>query len=340
MQAVKLWKIKDNKIPVPIKKIKETKTELLLENLIIEYPSMLETDLSLVGRQTETGTGPLDLLGIDCNGELVVIELKKGLLHREVVAQILDYASALSEMEINELFKHLEEQSGNKGIDKIESFEEWYTNHFSANFDNILKSPRLLLVGLGADDKTKRMVNYLSEAGINISLITFFAYEENEQLYFAKQVEIEAEKEVKKNQNNIKNNTVHLEALANSINVKEELYKLSLLITDNIPKIYRWPNKQALSFSLPDKTEEGKPTLRCYINLYIATNKKNMIQLYIRNRASELMEKEFLDFSKKYNFLREKDEAYSKFINVSSNNEEFFTEFKSILKLINSKWSN
>lgn len=342
MKQVKLWKISDKKVPEPIKNINETETELLLENLIIEYPSMIEKDLSLIGRQTETGTGPLDLLGIDCNGELVVIELKKGMLHREVVAQIIDYASALSEMELNELFEHIENQSGIRGIEKIDSFEEWYTNNFSTNFDNLLKSPRLLLVGIGADTKTKRMVSFLSEMGINISLITFFAYQENDQLYFARQVEIEAEKEMKqiqKTQNNIKNNTIHLETLADSLNVKSEIYKLSEIITQNIPKIYRYPNKQAFSFSLPDKTDEGKPTNRCFLNLYIQPNKKNEIQIFIRNRAVSLIENEFIEFSKEFGIRKHKDEGYFKWIKVNDSNENFYSKLDKIMKLINERWS-
>ena len=52
--------------------------------------------LTLVGRQTPTEGGPLDLLGVDGDGKLVVFELKRGTLLRDAVAQILDYASPIS----------------------------------------------------------------------------------------------------------------------------------------------------------------------------------------------------------------------------------------------------
>ena len=42
--------------------------------------------------------GPLDLLGIDQDGDLIVFELKRGTLTREAVAQIIDYASYLDSL--------------------------------------------------------------------------------------------------------------------------------------------------------------------------------------------------------------------------------------------------
>ena len=55
--------------------------------------------LTLVGRQTPTEGGPLDLLGVDADGRLVVFELKRGTLSRDAVAQVVDYASYLNAME-------------------------------------------------------------------------------------------------------------------------------------------------------------------------------------------------------------------------------------------------
>ena len=50
---------------------------------------MLMPGLTLVGRQTPTGSGWLDLLGVDEDGKLVVFELKRGKLTREAVAQAI-----------------------------------------------------------------------------------------------------------------------------------------------------------------------------------------------------------------------------------------------------------
>ena len=66
MKEIKLWEIKhENKDgpPVkPLKSVKQTETENLLEEIIVGYPDLLSDGLKLVGRQTETPRGPLDLL--------------------------------------------------------------------------------------------------------------------------------------------------------------------------------------------------------------------------------------------------------------------------------------
>jgi len=55
--------------------IAETTTEKLLEDVLARSPDVLMPNLRLVGRQTETPGGPLDLLGVDEDGRLVVFEL-------------------------------------------------------------------------------------------------------------------------------------------------------------------------------------------------------------------------------------------------------------------------
>ena len=80
MKEIKLWKIKKNassELNVEnIQNVKETQTEEQLEEVITRCPELLVEDLKLIGRQTETPGGPLDLLGVDSDGRLVVFELK------------------------------------------------------------------------------------------------------------------------------------------------------------------------------------------------------------------------------------------------------------------------
>ena len=87
-------------------------SELLLEDTLVNNPDMLMPGLTLVGRQTPTEGGPLDLLGVDDDGRLVVFELKRGTLSREAVAQVIDYASFLESMPDNELANYISERSG------------------------------------------------------------------------------------------------------------------------------------------------------------------------------------------------------------------------------------
>ena len=55
--------------------------------------------------------------------------------------------------------------------------------------DGYSDRPSVVLVGLGADERTRRMVDYLSEGGLDISLVTFHAFVKNDKMFLARQVE-------------------------------------------------------------------------------------------------------------------------------------------------------
>ena len=81
MDEVKIWAVDDESNVVPLASKGQTDTELLLEETLVSNPGLLLPGLpglrGLVGRQTQAGTegGPLDLLGVDEDGRLVVFEL-------------------------------------------------------------------------------------------------------------------------------------------------------------------------------------------------------------------------------------------------------------------------
>ena len=131
-------------------------------------------------------SGWLDLLGVDQDGRLVVFELKKGTLPRDAVTQIIDYCSYLESLEAPDLARLISEQSGNLGIAKIEDFEEWYSSVSGKSPDD-LRPVRMVLVGLGVDDSASRMVSFLANGCIEISLLTFHGYQHNGETLLARQ---------------------------------------------------------------------------------------------------------------------------------------------------------
>ena len=180
MEQTKVWAV-EGTLATQLDTTNRMETEGLLEDILTANPNMLEEGLRLVGRQTSTQSGPLDLLGVDASGRLVVFELKRGTLNREAVAQIIDYASALDVMDRDSLYEHVSDRSGNLGIQKIDNFEDWY-REFTVNSElpeediESLTPPRMVLVGLGVDDTTERMVNYMASSGMDISLLTFYGF--------------------------------------------------------------------------------------------------------------------------------------------------------------------
>ena len=157
MDEVKIWALDGDSNVVPLASKGQTDTESLLEETLVRNPDLLIPGLRLVGRQTPTDGGPLDLLGVDEDGRLVVFELKRGTLSRDAVAQIIDYASDLDTKTDVALAEHIAANSGVGGIEQIEDFEEWYGENTEGQSLDSLRPLRLVLIGLGVDDRTERM---------------------------------------------------------------------------------------------------------------------------------------------------------------------------------------
>ena len=76
MEDIKLWEL-DGSQATPLGSNNQLESEQGLEDTLVENPNLLIEGLTLVGRQTPTEGGPLDLLGVDGDGKLVVFELKR-----------------------------------------------------------------------------------------------------------------------------------------------------------------------------------------------------------------------------------------------------------------------
>ncbi|MFA7059569.1 MAG: DUF4268 domain-containing protein [Pedobacter sp.] len=65
--------------------------EKQFEDILCRYPALIENDLKFINRQINVGGKFADLLFEDRFGQKLVIELKKGVIKREHIAQLLDY---------------------------------------------------------------------------------------------------------------------------------------------------------------------------------------------------------------------------------------------------------
>ena len=187
---IKIWAVDNSSRAVePIQPTDWKETESSLEEVLVKNPDMLMPGLTLVGRQTPTESGYLDLLGVDEDGRLVVFELKRGKLTREAIAQAIDYCSYLESLTEPELTKIISENSDKDGIDKIHDFAAWYEERHGGKELTSLKPTRMALVGLGADEGAQRMVAYLAERDVDISLLTFHGYDNEGKTLLARQLE-------------------------------------------------------------------------------------------------------------------------------------------------------
>ena len=192
MDEIKIWALEDVSTVVELKSRGQMEAESLLEDTLVANPDLLMPGLKLVGRQIPTAGGPLDLLGVDRYGRLSLFELKRGTLTREAVAQVVDYAADLESGNLADLVRLISGESGKHGIDRIEDFEEWYGQQFDDQELTSLRPLRMFLVGLGADDRAERMVDFLANSSsMDISLITFHGFAYDGKTLLARQVRVE-----------------------------------------------------------------------------------------------------------------------------------------------------
>lgn len=78
--------------------------EATLESLIENDPDILDEPLLLIGKQVQTSNNTfIDLLGIDVDGVIHVLELKRDATPRRVVAQALESVSWVRTQTIDEI---------------------------------------------------------------------------------------------------------------------------------------------------------------------------------------------------------------------------------------------
>ena len=167
---IKTWQIKDEGLVLVESSLAEAgrREAEHLEKWIASDVSILGSDLLIIGRQIMTKSGPLDLLAIDALGNVVIIELKRDRLPREVVAQVIDYASDVANWSVERLSEECAKYSGKSLEDAmVERFDEVDLENININEDQ-----RMLVVGFSAESSLVRMVEWLSaKYGVNINAL-------------------------------------------------------------------------------------------------------------------------------------------------------------------------
>ena len=149
-------------------------SEKQLEDMIVEQPEILSSDWMLIARQVKTAFGGIiDLLAVAPDGSLVLIEIKRSLTPRDVVAQALDYASWVKGLEITEI-SELYAGFSDEG-DLATAFQERFHAELEEHEWN--QSHQIVIVAAELDDSTERIAEYLSDAGITINVLCFQVFE-------------------------------------------------------------------------------------------------------------------------------------------------------------------
>ena len=167
-----LWRLNSDGSATPV--VEQTLAfEAEIESAVESAPELLGIDVLIIGRQTQTPSGPLDLLALDGDGRLVVIENKRHRTPRDVLAQTIDYAAWVNTLafeEVESIYAKYRASSGADSADLAEDFEE----HFGEPLDAIADTPRMVIVAAHLDDTTERMIDFLSDSfGVPVNAVLF-----------------------------------------------------------------------------------------------------------------------------------------------------------------------
>lgn len=180
---IKTWQIIDGKLThIKSSLIESQKKEREhLEEWIKSNPVILGEDIALIGEQVYTKSGPLDFLGIDNTGNIVIVELKRDSLPREALAQAMDYASDIANWEL--------EKFNDVCLDYTkQNLEDYMSEKFpekAAGELVLAQTQRILLVGFSVEEPLSRIIEWLSSkysVGINAIVLNYVQTKSGDEL--------------------------------------------------------------------------------------------------------------------------------------------------------------
>ncbi|OFR89540.1 hypothetical protein HMPREF2863_08990 [Micrococcus sp. HMSC067E09] len=177
---MKMWRMGEGGMPQPLMHTRMP-SEAELQRFLVEDPTLLGDPLLVIGREVPTPHGTrIDILAMDGEGNLHVLELKRDRTPREVVAQVLDYASWTGQLpreEIREIAaRHL-------GRELETAFDETFGVPLP---DELNEEQRLTIVASSLDSSSERIVAYLRTFGVPINAVFFTYLEDEDRRYLAR----------------------------------------------------------------------------------------------------------------------------------------------------------
>lgn len=164
-----------------------------LEDWCERHPSLLAEGLTVVARQVRVAGGLIDLLGVDAAGRWVVVELKRGRLHRDAVAQALDYAACLVGMDVDELRNAVSNAQSHRLRDPAVRD----TVETQLEDDEAGRDVAIIVAGTGVDASLERLADYLTAFDVPLRAVSFevFQLPSGEQMLIREVVEEEGQLE-------------------------------------------------------------------------------------------------------------------------------------------------
>lgn len=178
---VTLLKVTGNKVEeVASSSFDKEYYEKNVEDWIEKDPEIiLGEKMIIIDRQPATSEGEKpDLLAVDSEGGLVIIEVKNERAKREIIGQVFDYASQLTEAD-------LEEVASKYGRDLRQEFKETFGEHEEVNFN---MKQRIMIVAPELDPALPRIINFLTSYEVDIQAVTLGFHKDGASEYITRGV--------------------------------------------------------------------------------------------------------------------------------------------------------
>lgn len=170
-----IWKVGDNPALLSPSRLS---SEQKLEEMIVRDSRILSSEWMLIGQQEVTSHGGrIDLLAIAPDGSLVLIELKRDRTPREIIAQALDYASWVEQLEPEKIAQIYQRFSGGGKLD--EAFQKRFGTELDE--ETLNQSHQIIIVAAELDSSTERIINYLNARDIAINVVFFQVFQHGDE---------------------------------------------------------------------------------------------------------------------------------------------------------------
>ncbi|MGY4800057.1 hypothetical protein [Teichococcus aerofrigidensis] len=169
----KLWSISGDALrPLAAGRLE---SEARLEQWLETDISILDPGLLVIGRQVVTPhQGRIDLIAVNDEGSIYIIELKRDQTPRDIVAQVLDYASWVSSLDTLAVHTIADAYLRPRGSTFVDVFRAKFG---AAPPEPLNASHSMVIVASSLDPASQRIVEYLARihgVGINTAFFTVF----------------------------------------------------------------------------------------------------------------------------------------------------------------------
>ena len=161
-------------------------SEKVIETWLENNPECIleDGDLLIIGRQVTTNlASSADLLAVDRAGNATVIELKRGKMPRETLAQALEYASFAADLSFDQLQGIYRTYTGDDNASLVDAHRDYFSLDESEAV-SFNKDQRIVIAASEITPPVRQTSLFMREKGIRVTCVEFgyFQTDSNEEL--------------------------------------------------------------------------------------------------------------------------------------------------------------